>query len=122
MLEDSQMLCHWRGRCFLPLFTKDARTYWINERYLHPVSSVENPAFALRKVGEGLFAVAVFDGMSICAVIGVHIAPGEVMDMLRDALDGDARARSYGYRISADMIEKLNGYQIPVVGFKEESL
>ncbi len=121
MLTDSLMLCQWRGRLLLPLFAEDRRTYWINERYMHPIAQAEEISFALRCVGEGMYAVAVFDGMSICAVIGVHIVHPEVTDMLADALEGDRRAKNYGYRISEDMVERLHGYQIPVTGIVNES-
>lgn len=119
MLYDLPALFQWRGYVMAPMKTDDGRLYWISEKFLAPVSGVEEVAYALRDVGAGLPAVAVFDGMSICAVIGIRIAPPEVEDALREMLEGVGRSWQRGYRVGRETVTRIHGCQIPVTGFEE---
>ena len=117
MLYDMPALFQWRGCVFAPLKTDGGQLYWINERFLAPVMGADEIHYALRDVGVGMPTIAVFDGMSICAVIGVRIAPPEVEDALREMLEGVGMSWRRGYRVSREMVSRMGGYQIPVTGF-----
>lgn len=122
MLEDMPAMFEWRGIVMVPMRTDGGRVYWINEKFLAPVAGIEEVHYALRECGAGLPSVAVFDGMSVCAVIGVRIAPPELEETLREMLDGVGKAWQKGFRVGRETVARLHGYQIPVTGFKEDSL
>ena len=116
LLEDLPVTIEWRGgKTLVPFVAPKSRVYFAPEKYLKPIDITNEARYALRNTYDGGYAVAVFDGMSVCALIGVQLMPDGFTDTLSEIVKGNSLAWERGFSITRAQANLYGGAGMTVI-------